>query len=251
MPLISMRATVPSICSPLRNGFGLHCAFAQLLHTGAGAFRGVKNMYVAPLIPIGSKFGRLKVIGPRVKNSKEFVYRCQCECGKELDVSRNYLANGLRKSCGCGRKKTITKLFTKHGSSRTRLYKIWHGILKRCNNPRSKSYPGYGGRGIGISSEFSDFVTFQKWATLNGYADHLTIDRKDNDGGYSPSNCRWATIKQQNRNSRHVRILTFNGVSKCVTEWSEIIGIAPNVLFRRLGLGWGIVKTLTTPVIKQ
>lgn len=203
-------------------------------------------MYVGPIIPIGTRIGRLIVISERLRRPTGFFYRCRCECGRELEIVRNHLANGLRSSCGCGRSKAkIT-----HGSSTTRLYKIWKGIFKRCKNPNCSSYPNYGGRGIGISDEFLDFATFQKWAIANGYSESLTIDRIDNDGDYSPGNCRWATRMQQARNSRHIRKLMLNGVSKCVTEWSEVIGISSRVIYRRLWLGWDVVKALTTPVSK-
>lgn len=119
---------------------------------------------------------------------------------------------------------------------------------KRCFNENHQSYPHYGGRGITVCEEWRDnFQAFYDWAMANGYSDNLTIDRKDNDGNYEPSNCRWATNKEQANNKRNNRIITFEGETHDVTKWSEIKGIPRATIYTRLCRGWDIEKVLTTP----
>ena len=104
----------------------------------------------------------------------------------------------------------------------------------RCNNPKNQKYPRYGGRGISVCKEWSGntgFEAFSKWAHENGYHEDLTIDRIDNDGDYTPENCRWVSLKMQENNTSKNRKITVRGITKTIAEWSEIIGIPRTTLY--------------------
>lgn len=136
----------------------------------------------------------------------------------------------------------------KDGRKGTRLYRIFYNMMARCTNPNVKSYPRYGGRGIRICPEWSDFSAFQEWALSHGYADNLTIDRIDNDGDYEPSNCRWVTMKEQSSNTSRNRNVTLHGVTKLLDDWSRYYGINPKTVRDRLRRGWELERALTTPI---
>lgn len=138
-----------------------------------------------------------------------------------------------------------------HGQTKTRLHKIWASMHERCERKTHEHYADYGGRGISVCPAWKDFVRFRDWAIASGYSDKLTLDRKDVNGDYSPNNCRWATMKEQQNNKRSNRIVVLEGVSHTVTEWAEMLGINKTTIKERLNLGWSDEKALTTPVRKR
>ena len=140
---------------------------------------------------------------------------------------------------------------TTHGYSargkKARLYRIWTNIKSRCTNPNVTAFKDYGGRGITVCDAWlDDFAAFRDWAEANGYSDELTLERIDNDEGYAPGNCRWATQSEQNNNSRRNRILEHDGTRHTIAEWSRITGLSRDTIRLRIDRrGWSVSDALT------
>lgn len=132
-----------------------------------------------------------------------------------------------------------------HGQSKTRLYNIWQGMKQRCYDSNTKEYRLYGERGIGICKEWMTSTCFLEWAMGNGYEDHLTIDRINNDGNYEPDNCRWATLKEQARNKRNTHTLSIGAESMCISAWSALLDIPINTIVNRLSRGLSDIDALS------
>lgn len=207
-------------------------------------------------IAIGEKFGRLTVLEllPSLPQNSNTRLRVRCDCGNEKIVLKTNVTKGVTKSCGCLRIDVSRKRLRKHGGCTKRTmtpeYKTWLGMKSRCTNPRYPDFFRYGGRGIFICDRWigpDGFLNFRNDMGLKPSPLH-SIDRINNDGPYSPENCRWATSPEQCRNRRSNRHLTFNGETKLLSDWAKTSGISMKRLHARLKRGWSIERALTTPV---
>ena len=180
----------------------------------------------------GRRFGMLTALEPCEKTENGSVWKCLCDCGKVISRTSSNLLNAKTKypkSCGC----YIESMKT-HNKG-TRLHSIWSNMKQRCNNSNSPVFYRYGGRGIKVCDEWDRcFDSFKKWATGNGYSDSLTLDRINNDKGYSPDNCRWVDMRTQCNNTGRNHYITWNGESHTMTEWSRILGINYGTLKSRV-----------------
>lgn len=178
----------------------------------------------------GQRFGRLTVLGRIAVVDRRSVVLCRCDCGAYHLTRTQDLMAGNVQSCGCFQKERNIARHRTHGGEGSRLYRVWSAMRDRCNNPNCRAYKNYGGRGIAICPEWDDFAIFRDWALEKGYDSNLTIERIDNDGPYSPQNCRWATRKEQAQNRRGNIMVTFNDESMTLAEASRASGIAYNLL---------------------
>lgn len=206
------------------------------------------------------RFGRLTVVR-RADNASDgkAQWLCSCDCGQEKIVRRSNLVSQSVKSCGCLQREAGARnapfaaaALVKHGMSNSRLDRILKGMVNRCCNQKSPAYKDYGARGIMICDEWAqDRATFFSWAAASGYAANLTIDRKDNDRGYSPDNCRWATKQEQSNNTRRNRTLSLGGVKKTIAQWARQYGMPMRTLWARVDSGWSEADAITTPITKK
>ncbi len=159
----------------------------------------------------GDRFGRLVVLAlPQARFDVTPRFQLQavlvrCQCGVEKEVWKHHLLSGRVKSCGCLRREMARKRMTTHGQTKTRLYQTWYNMLRRCEDVKSSGYAKYGAKGITVCLLWHRFENFASWAQTHGYKDTLLIDRIDNEQGYYPLNCRWATPRESCLNRRPIR----------------------------------------------
>ena len=174
----------------------------------------------------GTKHNKLTILKecePHITKGghKRRVVLCRCVCGVEKRVQISSILNGSVKSCGCYSRKMSSERMKKQGTHnmyRTPEYNIWMSMKKRCLNKSHKSYHLYGGRGISVCDKWMGFSGFIEDVGLRPSKNH-SLDRIDNNGNYEPQNVRWATRREQQRNKRNNRLITYNGETKCLSEW--------------------------------
>ncbi len=198
---------------------------------------------------LGQKFGRLTVIKEAEKIDSNARWVCLCECGNTVIAITAKLKNGHVKSCGCYRRDIPSLRKKTHGETKTRLYQTWCHMKQRCYYKKTLNFERWGGRGITVCPQWKNsYEAFRDWALSNGYKDGLSIDRIDNDKGYSPDNCRFATRIEQCRN----KSTNFFYKGKTLAQWSEETGISQKLIsYRKNKAKWDMEKVLHTPVRKS
>jgi len=193
----------------------------------------------------GHKFGMLTAIMPVDKyRGGTMMWLCDCECGQQAVVLIGNLRKGNSKSCGCERMRGCTT----HGFAHLPEYKQWTAMKYRCDNPNNSGYHKYGGRGINVCTRWYDFALFMDDMGSKPTTEH-SIERIDNDGDYTPENCKWATPVEQARNTRQNHWITYKGETMCLTDWAVRLDMHAKTLDARVGrLGWTIEQAIETPV---
>jgi hypothetical protein len=202
----------------------------------------------------GERYGRLTVLPVmerrfNQKGTRTYPYwLCKCDCGKEKFIAAHCLRSGKTVSCGCYQAERVREV---RRESRTfaeapqscgynKLYRTYRNMHHRCAEDKR-----YLDKGITVCDEWSSYETFHKWAMANGYKEGLTIDRINNDGNYSPDNCRWVNQEVQANNTSKNRPITYKGSTRNLLQWSRETGILPNTIWRRLKNGWSVEDALT------
>lgn len=197
-------------------------------------------------VTVGYRSGRIVTVEVVSRDSKGNAYwLCKCDCGETTTVSQCSIKSGDTRSCGCYREETSGKSNWKHGKTKTRTYSVWSDMKARCAGKTEQCRKDYAARGITVCDRWLD--SFENFlADMGEQPDGMMLERKDNDKGYDPDNCTWATRKEQNRNRRSVRYLTHNGVTKKLCEWADEYKISSMKLRSRIDSGWEVGRALTT-----
>lgn len=199
---------------------------------------------------VGQRFNRLVAISIAGKNdANKILVLCKCDCGNSAVVRKEYLLSGHTKSCGCLAREISSRVNLSHGDKcngqTTPEYRAWAGAKNRVTNKNNPKFKHYGGRGITMCKRW--LGSFEDFLFDMGRKPSLkhTLGRKDNDGPYSPSNCRWETQSEQSVNKQNTRFITANGVTKAQCEWAKSLGISDATICKRIKRGWSELEAVT------
>lgn len=201
----------------------------------------------------GQRFGSLVALRRAPPRGSQTFWAFRCDCGAEKEIDLNNVRRGTVQSCGCQQRGLPRNGRRSHGLSGTAEHQIWISMRQRCTNPAEPAYPDYGGRGIYVCDRWTygdgERGGFECFLADMGAkpAPGLSLERRDNDGPYSPENCVWATPAEQARNRRTNRHLTIDGERLIVADVARRVGLTPACLARRLSAGWSVERALQQP----
>ncbi len=197
----------------------------------------------------GQKFNKLTVLSfSHMTKKSQSYWNCICDCGKEKIIRGGGLKNGNVKSCGCISKEIPNN--TKHNMTGTLIYCSWRNMIRRCYDFKEIGYYNYGGRGIKVCKRWlTSFINF--YSDMGEKPKNKSLDRINNNGNYTPKNCKWSTKKEQQNNRRNNISLTIDKITHTVAEWGRISKINRHVIYKRLRRGWSPKRSVFTNLTKE
>lgn len=204
---------------------------------------------MTPPVAIGDRYGRLIVLrSAPPRRGKNKYWFCVCDCGTQKEFRDSHLRSGDTTSCGCLVREISKVKSMSHGMSYTPIYAVWNSMLRRCFCPTNKSYRHYGGRGITVCERWHRFENF--FADMGEPSKGLSLDRIDNDGPYSPDNCRWANREEQQCNRRGNRRISAFGKSLTLSQAARTFSLSSNTIRMRLQVGWKAEDAVSKPKLR-
>lgn len=198
---------------------------------------------------VGKTFHFLTITAAVVVGTRSVRLQCVCVCGNQTMAKPFELRNREKTSCGCWKRAVLGERSRTHGRANSRIsgysdrtYGVWQAMRDRCTNPHRADYHRYGGRGITVCKRWDKFENFL--ADMGEAPPNLTLDRKDNDKGYSPKNCRWATRNQQSYNSTTVVWVEWGGMKKSISDWCRYRSLSKSTYYSRRKRGWSVLQAL-------
>ena len=192
----------------------------------------------------GQRFGKLSVKEKLIERDSQglVLWRCECDCGQTHIAAGALLKKGSTRSCGCQRAATLAEINKTHSQSRTKIYQVWRGMKKRCGLESQQNFANYGGRGITVCDRWLSFENFLQ--DMGHPPPGMSIERKDVNGNYEPSNCTWATQEQQNSNRRQTIFLEYCGQKNTLVRWARDLGLSRQTVYWRYRQGWPVDEVL-------
>ncbi len=237
-----------SIISIAPEAFGLQSASSRTVAHWGNGFPNSATYMVFKDNLTGRQFGRLLVTAFQPSDGRN-KWGCKCSCGKTVIVARQSLINGATRSCGCLNDETRTKHGGCKGGKLSATYRTWDSMIQRCTNANSEGYKYYGSRCITVPERWLKYENFLK--DMGERPQGKSIERIDNNKGYGPDNCKWASRMEQVNNRRNTIHITIGGETRTAAQWADIRGMERKVVYARIKDGWEKTDAILTPIAKR